>query len=175
MTEPNAIHFCLHANYHRPLVAAGVDAHAELAVQRCLRGAAFRNFFALARDEFAAMARPDWRPLARLGATAWSLPEPNAAGAALPCLPSRRCCKKAACVVRCALGCAYQPNALSRHCAACQPGGAAKKDCRGDMRAAWKASMHSSCMWPVGPRKQDVMEVELGQEGGQVHCDAVAS
>ena len=47
---------------------AGVDAHAEAAVARCLRGAAFRNFFALARDEFAAMARPDWRPLALLGA-----------------------------------------------------------------------------------------------------------
>ncbi|KAK9821994.1 hypothetical protein WJX81_005374 [Elliptochloris bilobata] len=46
---------------------AGADAHAEAAVQRCLRGPAFRNFFALARDEFAAMARPDWRPLARLG------------------------------------------------------------------------------------------------------------
>ena len=49
-------------------MAAGVDAHAEAAVARCLRGAAFRNFFALARDEFSAMARPDWRPLARLGA-----------------------------------------------------------------------------------------------------------
>jgi len=45
-----------------------VDAHAEEAVVRCLTGHAFRNFFALARDEFDAMARPDWRPLARLGA-----------------------------------------------------------------------------------------------------------
>jgi len=47
---------------------AGADAHAEAAVARCLTGHAFRNFFALARDEFDALARPDWRPLTRLGA-----------------------------------------------------------------------------------------------------------
>lgn len=51
----------------RPALPAGVDAHAEVAVQRCLRGPAFRNFFALAHEEFAAMARTDWQPLARLG------------------------------------------------------------------------------------------------------------
>ena len=68
-------------------MAAGVDMHAEVAVARCLRGAAFRNFFALARDEFAAMVRPDWRPLARLGAPKSLVLKPNAHESACLGLP----------------------------------------------------------------------------------------